>query len=252
MTYNAVAYIRVSTEEQAEKGYGLAVQEERIQGMITAKGWTLTKIYQDAGYSGGKLSRPALQEMLTDISNKEKGINAVIVYKLDRLSRKQRDTMYLIEDAFLKNDVELVSLCESLDTSSPTGRAMIGMLSVFAQLERDTITDRLSDGRKQKAKTGGYSGGNSPIGYTRERATKELHLNASQTETVQRVFELKNEGLKLQHIADALNSEHRTTKENKSFTPTQVWRILGREAFYKGKYRYSSVAETAGHHQAII
>jgi len=245
----AGAYIRVSTDEQAENGYSLQLQRERISAQITAKGWDLFKIYEDGGQSGGKLDRPALQEMLTDID--AGNIQAVVIYKLDRLSRKQRDTMYLIEDVFLKRNIELVSISESLDTSSPTGRAMIGMLSVFAQLERDTITERLSGGRKQKAKTGGYSGGNSAIGYVVERGKKALFTDEDKATTVRRVFALKSEGLKLQQIADILNAEGHTTKQGARFTPTQVMRILNRRGLYEGLYVYSGVTAN-GRHCAII
>lgn len=245
----AAAYIRVSTDEQAESGYSLELQRERITAQITAKGWQLVEIYEDAGQSGGKLDRPALKKMLSEIGNGN--INAVVVYKLDRLSRKQRDTMYLIEDVFLKQNIELVSISESLDTSSPTGRAMIGMLSVFAQLERDTITERLSDGRKQKAKTGGYAGGNVAIGYTSERGKKVLDIDSQKAAAIKRAFELKESGLTLQKIADSLNAEGHTTKQNALFTPTQVMRILKRREFYQGLYGYSDII-TKGQHAAII
>jgi len=175
----------------------------------------------------------------------------VVVYKLDRLSRRQKDTMYLIEDVFMANGVELVSICESLDTSSPTGRAMIGMLSVFAQLERDTITERLSSGRIQKAKGGGYSGGGAAIGYSNERNSKVLAVDADKTGAVIRAFELKAEGLSLQQIADRLNAEGHTTKQGARFAPTQVMRILRRKALYSGTYTYSGIT-ASGKHEAII
>jgi site-specific DNA recombinase len=247
--FKAAAYIRVSTDEQAESGYSLQLQRERIAAQITAKGWELFKVYEDGGQSGGKLERPALQEMLSDID--AGNIQAVVIYKLDRLSRKQRDTMYLIEDVFLAKNIELVSISESLDTSSPTGRAMIGMLSVFAQLERDTITERLSGGRKQKAKTGGYSGGNSAIGYKTERGKKTLFADEEKTAAVRRVFILKDDGLKLQQIADQLNAEGHTTKQGAQFSPTQVMRILNRRDLYEGTYIYSGITAN-GQHTAII
>jgi site-specific DNA recombinase len=245
----AAAYIRVSTDEQAESGYSLQLQRERITAQITAKGWELYNTYEDGGQSGGKLERPALQEMLSDIDAGE--IQAVVIYKLDRLSRKQRDTMYLIEDRFLAKNVELLSISESLDTSSPTGRAMIGMLSVFAQLERDTITERLSGGRKQKAKGGGYAGGNCAIGYSTTRGTKALQADNDKSEAVRRVFVLNAEGYKLQQIADILNAEGYTTKQDAQFSPTQVMRILKRRELYEGLYTYSGITAD-GQHAAII
>lgn len=245
----AAAYIRVSTDEQAEKGYSLQLQRERISAQIAAKGWELYGIYEDSGQSGGNLNRPALQKMLDDINGGP--IQAVVVYKLDRLSRKQRDTMHLIEEVFLAGGIELVSISESLDTSSPTGRAMIGMLSVFAQLERDTITERLSGGRKQKAKAGGYAGGNAAIGYTTERGKKALATDKEKAAGVRLVFSLHDTGLKLQQIADRLNEAGHTTKQGARFTPTQVMRILNRRRLYAGEYTYSGIT-AKGRHTAII
>jgi len=151
----------------------------------------------------------------------------------------------------LKRGIELVSITESLDTSSPTGRAMIGMLSVFAQLERDTITERLSGGRRQKARSGGYCGGNPAIGYSAERGNKALTMDDEKAATVKRLFELSAEGLTLQRIADHLNAEGHTTKQGARFTPTQVMRVLRRRELYAGTYTYSGVT-AYGQHRAII
>lgn len=247
--FNAAAYIRVSTDEQAESGYGLQTQRERIEAQIAAKGWSLYRVYEDAGQSGGKLDRPALQELLNDIETGN--IQAVVIYRLDRLSRKQRDTMYLLEDVFLKKGVDLVSISESLDTSSPAGRAFIGILSEFAQLERDTITERLSSGRKQKAKEGGYSGGAAPIGYKIERGGKSLYLDKEKAPAVKLAFRLNRQGLKLQQIADALNEAGHTTKRGAAFTPTQIHRILNRRDLYRGKYVYSGIVSD-GQHKPLI
>lgn len=248
-TIQAGAYLRVSTDEQAENGYSLQMQRERITAQITAKGWQLFKVYTDGGQSGGSLRRPALEEMLRDAAAGK--LQAVVVYKLDRLSRKQRDTMYLLEDVFLRQGIQLVSISESLDTSSPTGRAMIGMLSVFAQLERDTITERLSGGRKQKAKSGGYAGGNPAIGYSAKRGQKSLQIDREKAEIVRQVFQLRDQGLTLQQIADQLNRLGHTTKQGACFRPTQVMRILKRRALYEGSYHYSGVT-AKGKHSAIL
>jgi site-specific DNA recombinase len=245
----AGAYIRVSTDEQAESGYGLQTQRERIAGALTMKGWTLYKEYEDGGQSGGKLDRPALQEMLEDINAGR--IQAVVVFKLDRLSRSVRDTVELIEDKFKPLNVELFSVSESLDLNSPTGQLMVNILSSFAQYERDVITARLSGGRKTKARTGGYAGGNPAIGYTTERGKKTLFADKDKADTVRRVFALNADGMKLQQIADQLNAEGHTTKQGARFTPTQVMRILNRRGLYSGVYTYSGITAD-GQHRAII
>ncbi|ELG7151519.1 recombinase family protein, partial [Listeria monocytogenes] len=134
----AAIYIRVSTQEQIEN-YSIQAQTEKLTALCRSKDWDVYDIFIDGGYSGSNMNRPALNEMLSKLHE----IDAVVVYRLDRLSRSQRDTITLIEEYFLKNNVEFVSLSETLDTSSPFGRAMIGILSVFAQLERETIRDRM-------------------------------------------------------------------------------------------------------------
>ena len=109
-----VIYIRVSTLEQAEEGYSLSEQEERLIKYCEAMGWEVYKVYTDGGYSGGSMDRPGLKEMIADI---EAGlIDKVVVYKLDRLSRSQYDTLYLIEKVFVANDVHSLSVLLDLVT----------------------------------------------------------------------------------------------------------------------------------------
>ncbi len=133
-------YVRVSTDNQLEN-YSIEEQTDRLKSYCAAKDITITKFYTDGGYSGGNTNRPALQQMLADIT--AGNIDVVVVYKLDRLSRSQKDTLMLIEDKFIANSVNFISVNENFDTASPFGKAMIGMLSVFAQLEKDQITERL-------------------------------------------------------------------------------------------------------------
>ena len=152
--FTVFGYVRVSTENQLEN-YSIDEQIERIRAYCTAKGWSLARIYSDGGYSGGNLQRPALKEMLAHLSD----VDAVVVYKLDRLSRSQKDTLTLIEDRFLPSNTDFISINENFDTSTPFGRAMIGILSVFAQLEKDQITERFTMGRIGRCKAGYYHGG---------------------------------------------------------------------------------------------
>ena len=156
-------YVRVSTDNQLDN-YSIEEQAERIKAYCKAKGWNLLYIYTDGGYSGGNTNRPALQKMLAAIKRSEAA--AVVVYKLDRLSRSQKDTLTLIEDSFLAYNTDFISINENFDTSTPFGRAMIGILSVFAQLEKDQITERFTMGRIGRSKAGYFhGGGNAPTGY---------------------------------------------------------------------------------------
>ncbi|RHW37287.1 recombinase family protein [Neobacillus notoginsengisoli] len=155
-------YIRVSTQEQVDNS-SIETQKEKLEAYCKAKDWVVYDTYIDPGYSGSNLNRPDLQRLLGDL----KHIDAVMVYKLDRLSRSQKDTLELIEDYFLKNNVDFVSVTETLDTSTPFGKAMIGILSVFAQLEREMIAERMRDGLIDRAKKGYWvAGGNyEPAGF---------------------------------------------------------------------------------------
>ena len=163
MKYVAL-YARVSTAEQASEGYSIGEQIERLKAFCQAMNWNSFRIHVDAGFSGSNIERPALKELISDI---EKGIvEKVVVFKLDRLSRSQKDTLNLIEDVFLKNGVDFVSISENFDTATPFGRAMVGILAVFAQLEREQIRERMSIGREARAKEGFYHGGDKyPVGY---------------------------------------------------------------------------------------
>ncbi len=180
--------LKVSTEQQIEN-YSIPLQKERIKAFCTSKGWDEITEYVDAGYSGSNLNRPALEQLQKDIKSKK--INAVIVYRLDRLSRSQRDTLYLIEEMFLPNNVEFISISETIDTSTPFGRAMIGVMSVFAQLERETITERLRSGRLKMVRDQGlWAGGSdaSPYGYTRLKRG-ELIVNEEERKHIVKIFE---------------------------------------------------------------
>ncbi|ARK32186.1 recombinase family protein [Halalkalibacter krulwichiae] len=181
----AAIYIRVSTQEQVEN-YSIESQRERLEAFCKAKGWTIYNTYIDGGYSGANTDRPALQEMLSNLSE----FKAVVVYKLDRLSRSQRDTLDLIEEHFLKNDVDFVSVTETLDTSTPFGKAMIGILSVFAQLERETIAERMRMGHIKRAQEGlrGMGGNHDPSGYIRKNGV--LEINDKEARHIQLVYDL--------------------------------------------------------------
>lgn len=194
-------YVRVSTQEQATNGYSLDEQIDRLTKFCDAMNWENTKVYKDAGFSGGNLNRPALQELIKDIPH----INKVVVYKLDRLSRSQKDTLYLIEDVFLKNGVDFVSMSENFDTSSSFGRAMIGILSVFAQLEREQIKERMTMGKYARAKQGNYNSSKSPIGY--DYIDGQLVTNAYEKALIQRMFTEYSAGKSPKKIAECFNSE---------------------------------------------
>ncbi|MTO64834.1 recombinase family protein, partial [Turicibacter sanguinis] len=179
-------YARVSTEQQVDN-YSIDFQKERTKAFCASKGWDNITEYIDGGFSGSNTQRPALQKLIKDIDKRL--IDVVIVYRLDRLSRSQRDTLFLIEELFLPNNVEFISLNETIDTSTPFGRAMIGILSVFAQLERETINERMRFGRYKRVKDNGYYGGGlaEPLGY-RIKEHGILEINEEEAEIVKVIY----------------------------------------------------------------
>ena len=231
----ACVYTRVSTDAQGEDGkVSLPEQERMAKACIESKGWQYIRTYEDNGYSGRTTDRPALQQMLLDIQRGE--IGAVVIYKLDRLSRKQRDTLSIIEEYLLKNEVDLVSLNETLDTSSPWGRAMIGVLSSFNQLESENIAMRTAMGRYATAREGGYAGGKPPLGY---RAVEgHLVIVPEEAEIVRLVFTLRSEGKTLQGITDELNKRGYRSKKGNEFKHSAIQTILNNEDTYRGNYKY--------------
>lgn len=195
-------YVRVSTLEQAKEGYSIPIQIERLQKFAEAHGWIVFKIYVDAGRSGANTDREALQEMLADIADGR--IDAVLVYKLDRLSRSQRDVLELI-DTFMEKSVEFVSMSESLDTSTPYGRAMIGILAAFAQLERDMIQERMESGRIGRFEDGLWKGGNNvPLGY--RYVDGMLEIENFEATAIREAFRMCTQRIPINSIAKRLNA----------------------------------------------
>ena len=192
-------YPRVSTQEQARENYSIGEQIDRLNKYCEAMGWTVYKTYTDPGYSGGDTNRPGLQEMIKDV--KAGKVDKVVVYKLDRLSRSQLDTLYLIEKVFLANGTDFVSMSENFDTSTPFGRAMIGILAVFAQLEREQIKERMSMGKEARAKEGKWGGGSSvPVGYDYNPNTQELEVNEYEALQIKEAIGLFFKGTPLKTI----------------------------------------------------
>lgn len=232
-------YIRVSTREQANEGYSIKEQEVRLRAYAKSRGYKIIKVYIDPGHSGANLDRPALQEMLKEINNAD----LVLVYKLDRLSRSQKDTLHLIEEVFLKNGVDFNSISESFDTSTPFGRAVIGILSVFAQLEREQIKERLMMGRTARAKEGYYHGGDAAkmlTGY--DYVDGELIINEYEAECVKYIFDEYLSGKGITRIFKSVEEKfpgviaHRSTIRKILIRPAYKGQVVFGGEKYKGKH----------------
>lgn len=204
----ALLYIRVSTTRQDLEGYSVPMQKERMIAFCKAKGWVVAGVFIDPGFSGASLDRPGMVS-LTDAVKEKRG-DVVLVYKLDRLSRSQRDVLYLLEDIFEPNGIDFVSMQESFDTSTVYGKAMLGILSVFAQMERSTIAERTMMGRSGRAEKGyWHGGGTAPIAY--DYIDGELVVNEEEAAQVREVYNLFAAGFSVSEICrrmDGCKTKH--------------------------------------------
>lgn len=205
---NKVAlYVRVSTTSQLEEGYSIEEQKSKLESYCDIKDWHIYKVYTDGGFSGSTTERPALEQLIKDAQSKL--FDTVLVYKLDRLSRSQKDTLYLIEDIFLKNNIEFVSLLENFDTSTPFGRAVIGLLSVFAQLEREQIKERMQLGKLGRAKAGkSMMWAKTSYGYNYDKETGSMTVNEYEALAVKEIYSSYLAGMSITKLRDKINEEY--------------------------------------------
>lgn len=238
-------YSRYSTHNQ-DGNYSIDIQLERMKALCQSKGWEVSEEFIDAAYSGSNMERPALKEMLNRLNE----FDIVMVYRLDRLSRSQRDTMTLIQDYFLKSDTAFVSVSETLDTTTPFGMAMIGILAVFAELERATITERMQSGIQKRIEAGYRQlGGNKmPTGYKRgqdENGKGILLIDEIDSIWVQRVYDLYEN----YHSVTAVQRELK--KEGYRFRKFSTILQVLRNPLYIGKIKYQNKIYE-GVHEPII
>jgi len=226
-------YIRVSTDRQAEEGYSIEVQKERLTAFTkTLDGQVSYELYIDDGFSGANLERPAMKRLVEDA--KRGALTHVCVYKLDRLSRSQKDTLFLIEDIFLPNNVAFISIQESFNTATAFGRAVVGILSVFAQLERENIFERTRSGMQKRVEAGYWpGGGGTPFGYDYDRE-KGILVPNKDAETVRKIYDLYLQGMSLQNIADLLGLKYEKLAAQILSRKTNIGLIEYNGVEYKG------------------
>lgn len=244
---NKVAiYVRVSTTDQAEEGYSIDEQIDKLTKYCDIKNWSIYHVYKDGGFTGSNISRPALQQLISDA--KRKKFDTVLVYKLDRLSRSQKDTLYVIEDILLANCIDFVSLSENFDTSTPFGKAMIGILAVFAQLEREQIKERMQMGKVGRAKAGKtMAWAKAAFGYKKIADTAEII--PIEAEVVKDIFATYLAGMSITKLVDKLNDEGHIGK-NIKWSYRTVRAVLD-NPIYIGKNKYKGIVYD-GNHPAII
>lgn len=241
---NVAGYVRVSSESQVEN-YSIPQQKKFLEDYCTIKGWNLIKIYVDAGFTGSNMQRPALQDLLENIAM----YDIVLVYKLDRLSRSQKDTLYLI-DVFKDNKCKFASIYENFDTTTPLGMAMLGIMATFAQLERETIKERMAIGRKGRIQKGLWrAGSNVPTGY--DYIDGHLVIREDEAVQIRKIFELYLQGWSINKIRHYMHANY--TNRYSSWAQQSAVSTTLRNALYIGKLPSKSEGVIYdGEHEAII
>lgn len=267
-TIRVAIYARVSTEEQAEHGYSIDAQLDTLRKYCELYDRVVAGEYVDRGVSGKSMKgRYELQRLLQDA--KEGKFDEVIVWKFNRMARKNIDLLHIV-DLLEKNNVSFRSFSENFDTSTSMGKFALQMMGAVGELERNTIVDNVKMGHKQRARTGKHNG-KVPIGYRSVKVDergKETRIVVVEEEAalVRNIFEQYATGHGLKAIANDLNRRGYKTKTGKTFSTCAIRDILDNPMF-AGKIRYNRYENWAerrrngkstelilseGHHPEII
>lgn len=236
MSTRSAIYVRVSTDEQRDNGYSIDSQIRMLKEYCEKKEYSIIDIYNDAGYSGKNLNRPAMQRLIQDI---EKGkIDKLVAIKTDRLTREGFDGYWLLNYCE-KYNVKIELTLEPFDVSTANGEMMFGMNLIFGQRERKEIGARTKRGLEEMAIQKKHPA-KAPYGYTRNEETGHLEINPIEAEVVKEIFELCSKGLAYRKIAQIMRDSNRYLRAGK-WTDSRVFKILDNEIyigiFHFGKYR---------------
>src|SRR5437660_1137335 len=253
-------YTRKSSEEGLEQEFNsLAAQREACEAFIRSQrdeGWVLAKTrYDDGGFSGGNLERPALQDLLSDIN--QGLIDVVVVYKVDRLTRSLSDFARLVE-IFDARGVSFVSVTQQFNTTSSMGRLTLNVLLSFAQFEREVTGERIRDKIAASKKKGMWMGGNVPLGY--DASERTLIVNPAKAVTVRRIFALYRELGSVRRVKEeadrlGLRTKSSTTtngaeRGGKPFSRGHLYTLLS-NPIYTGQIAHKGKLHP-GQHPALI
>lgn len=218
-----VGYVRVSTDKQAEKGIGLKVQRRKVRTYAELHDLELVELIEDDGHSAKSLDRPGIQRALQMLEQGE--ADALLVMKLDRLTRSVRDLGDLIDRFFLDGRHFLMSVEESVDTKSAAGRFMLGILSLVSQWEREVIAERTKAALQEKIRRGEYEPGRPPYGFKLENGRRVV---VPEEQKIVRIVKLyRGKGWTLRRIAQLLTEQDYMNRKGRAFDPRQVSRMLG-------------------------
>jgi DNA invertase Pin-like site-specific DNA recombinase len=218
----AIAYVRVSTDQQADRGVSLEAQTEKVRAMAVVKEAELLEVIVDAGESAKSLQRPGMARLLALVDSR--AVDVVIIAKLDRLTRSVADLAELLE-RFKKHRVSLVSVADSLDTKSAAGRLVLNVMTSVAQWEREAIGERTRDALHLKHAKGERVG---TVRFGARVAADGVHLEADpgEQQILTRMRTLRAAGVTLRGIAAALNRDGCTTRRGTPWRFEYVARAL--------------------------
>jgi DNA invertase Pin-like site-specific DNA recombinase len=236
--------VRVSTSRQAERGLSLEQQQDAARAEIDRREWTLAETYVERGVSGAKDSRPELDRMLADAETGE--FDALVIPKLDRLGRSARG-LFNVHSRLRDAGVELVCLSPIIDATTPSGRAQLGMLAVFAEFEREMIAERTRDAQAKQVASGRHTG-RAPLGY--DKVAGDLVINDLERQLVARIFADFVGGRSQQAIARQLDREGLGTKTGGRWYQGTVAKVLASRV-YRGEI-HSGDQWLPGTHPPII
>jgi len=222
----AIGYVRASTDRQAEQGVSLEAQEAKIRAMATVQSAELLDVIVDGGESAKSLNRPGLQRLL-DLINAGK-VEAVIVARLDRLTRSVKDLCGLLE-LFEKRKVALISVAESLDTGSAAGRLVITIMAAVSQWEREAIGERTRDALRHK-RGKGERVGNIEYGYRLSADGIDIEPDSAEQAALAAIRSLRSGGHSLRAVAGALNKRGHRTRRGTEWRLESVVRAINQDA----------------------
>jgi site-specific DNA recombinase len=216
-----VGYVRVSTDKQADRGVSLDAQAEKIRAMAVVHNAELVDIIVDGGESAKSLQRPGMEQLIALVDGKK--VQAVIVAELDRLTRSVKDLCELLE-RFERRGVALISVAESLDTSSAAGRLVLNIMTAVSQWEREAIGERTRDAMSHK-RTSGERVGNIRFGYRLAADGKHVEPDPAEQSTLAQIRQFREHGHTLRGIAAALNRQALRTRNGSAWRLEHVARI---------------------------
>jgi DNA invertase Pin-like site-specific DNA recombinase len=222
----AIGYIRVSTDQQADRGVSLDAQRERVRAMAVVQGAELLDVIVDGGESAKTMNRPGLQRVLSLVNGGQ--VQSVIVAKLDRLTRSVKDLCTLLE-LLERRGVALISVAESLDTGSAAGRLVITIMAAVSQWEREAIGERTSEALRHK-RGKGERVGKIQYGFRLAGDGKHLEPHPQEQAALSAIRHLRHSGHSLRGIAAALNRHGHRTRCGSEWRLESVVRVLKRDS----------------------